>query len=205
VWGETSTGYCLLHLWRQRAEFPELKRQAVALAEMWRPQAVLIEDAASGQSLIQALRAETRLPILPVKPLSDKVARATAVTPLIESGRVYLPEAAPWLTDFMDEVSSFPAAPHDDVVDALSQGLNYLRGSCDPVEYYRRLLLRQGELGREAEAQGRSQWVKDVIDRGRAAAEKLMQEIREQQDREEKPNQGRILPSLVNYATRRPA
>lgn len=74
VWGETATGYCLLHVWRQRAEFPELKRQAVALAEVWRPQAVLIEDAASGQSLIQSLRAETSLPVLPIKPQGDKVA-----------------------------------------------------------------------------------------------------------------------------------
>ena len=127
VWGETATGYCLLHVWRQRAEFPELERQVIALAEIWRPQAVLIEDAASGQSLVQSLRAETRLPILPVKPLGDKVARANAVTPLIESGRVHLPEAAPWLGDFMDEANGFPAAPHEDMIDALSQALGYLR------------------------------------------------------------------------------
>jgi predicted phage terminase large subunit-like protein len=76
-----------------------------------RPAAVLIEDAASGQSLIEALQAETRLPVLPVRPLGDKVARASAVSPLIESGRVFLPAAAGWLSDFMDEVSSFPAAP----------------------------------------------------------------------------------------------
>ena len=51
----------------------------------------LVEDAASGQSLIQALQKETRLPILPVKPLGDKLARASAVSPLVESGRVFLP------------------------------------------------------------------------------------------------------------------
>lgn len=129
VWGETASGYCLLHCWRQRAEFPELTRQATALAELWRPNAVLIEDAASGQSLIQALKAETRLPVLPVKPLGDKVARASAVSPLVEAGKVYLPESAPWLTDFMEEASTFPAAPHDDQVDAMSQALNYLRGA----------------------------------------------------------------------------
>ena len=127
VWGETATGYCLLHIWRERAEFPKLKKEAIALAQIWQPQAVLIEDAASGQSLIQSLRAETRLPILPVKPLGDKVARANAVTPLVESGRVHLPESAPWLADFMDEANGFPAAPHDDQIDALSQGLSYLR------------------------------------------------------------------------------
>jgi predicted phage terminase large subunit-like protein len=136
VIGETTTGYFLLHLSRGRWEFPELKRQAIALGEIWSPHYVLIEDAASGQSLIQSLKAETRLPILPVKPMGDKVARASAVSPLAESGRVFIPESAPWLTDFVDEVSAFPAAPHDDQVDALTQGLNYLRGEgYQPIEF----------------------------------------------------------------------
>lgn len=129
VWAETASGYYLLHTWRQRAEFPELTRQATALAEIWKPNAVLVEDAASGQSLIQALKAETRLPVLPVRPFGDKVARASAVSPLVEAGKVYLPEAAGWLADFLEEASTFPAAPHDDQVDAMSQALNYLRGA----------------------------------------------------------------------------
>jgi predicted phage terminase large subunit-like protein len=73
------------------------------------------------------LRSETRLPILPVKTLGDKIARAHACSPLVESGRVFLLESAPWLRDFLDEVTSFPAAPHDDQVDALTMALNYLR------------------------------------------------------------------------------
>jgi len=90
---------------------------------------VLIEDAASGQSLIQALKSETRLPILPVKPQGDKVSRAHAVSPLVESGRVVLPLVGAWLTDFLEEVISFPAAPHDNQVDAFTQALAYLRTS----------------------------------------------------------------------------
>ena len=85
---------------------------------------MLIEDAASGQSLVQALKAETRLPILPVRPQGDKVSRAHAIAPLLESGRVYLPTEAPWLADFVDELTSFPAAPHDDKVDSFTQALN---------------------------------------------------------------------------------
>jgi predicted phage terminase large subunit-like protein len=123
------TGFHLRLVSRGRWEFPELKRQAVALADIWRPHAVLIEDAASGQSLIQALKSETRLPILPVKPQGDKVSRAHAVSPLVESGRVVLPTEAAWLSDFLEEVISFPSAPHDDQVDALTQALSYLRGS----------------------------------------------------------------------------
>ncbi len=126
VWGETENGYCLLHVWRERVEFPVLKATIMACAQLWKHNAVLVEDAASGQSLIQALQSETRLPILPVKPLGDKVARASAVSPLVESGRVLLPAAAGWLADFLDEVSAFPSAPHDDQVDCMSQALSYL-------------------------------------------------------------------------------
>jgi hypothetical protein len=42
---------------------------------------------------------------------------------------VFLPELAPWLMDFLEEISSFPAAPHDDMVDALTQALNHVRES----------------------------------------------------------------------------
>jgi predicted phage terminase large subunit-like protein len=129
VISDAKTDFHIRLVSRGRWEFPELKRQAVALADIWRPTAVLIEDAASGQSLIQALKSETRLPILPVKPQGDKVSRAHAVSPLVESGKVCVPDAAPWLNDFIEEVISFPAAPHDDMVDAFTQVLSYLRGS----------------------------------------------------------------------------
>lgn len=59
------------------------------------PNAVLVEDAASGQSLIQELKAGTTLPVLPFKPDRDRVSRANAVTPLIEGGKVFIPESVP--------------------------------------------------------------------------------------------------------------
>jgi len=93
--------------------------------------------------LIQALKAETRLPILPVKPQGDKVSRAHAVSPLVESGRVALPDAAPWLNDFMEEVVSFPSAPHDDMVDSFVQALSYLRGSGSDFEGLRSICALQ--------------------------------------------------------------
>ena len=117
TWAATDNGYYLFHLWRGRLEFPELKRLMASLAEQWKPHAILIEDKASGQSLIQELKHSTVLPIIPIKVDSDKLARAQAVTPLIEAGKVSLPESAPWLNDFIDEMSSFPNGLHDDTVD----------------------------------------------------------------------------------------
>ena len=52
--------------------------------ERAQPAAVYVEDAASGQSLVQELGEVTRLPIVPVRPDRDKVARVHAVSPTIE-------------------------------------------------------------------------------------------------------------------------
>jgi predicted phage terminase large subunit-like protein len=127
TWGVTQSGYYLLWVWRDRVEFPELKRRMSWLANQWKPSQILIEDRASGQSLIQELRHSTRLPIIPIKVDTDKLARAQSVTPLIEAGRVFLPESAPWLNDFIDELAAFPKGTHDDCVDSVTQALNYLR------------------------------------------------------------------------------
>ncbi len=44
----------------------------------------------------------------------------------IEGGQVFLPEQAPWLEDFLDEVRRFPNGAHDDQIDAMSQFLDYI-------------------------------------------------------------------------------
>ena len=127
TWGVAQDGFYLLHVWRGKVEFPVLKRQVVALAEIWNPNILLVEDKASGQSLIQELRSETRLPIRAVQVDRDKLARAYAVTPLVEAGRVFLPEEASWVTAFIEELATFPKGGHDDQVDSFTQALNHLR------------------------------------------------------------------------------
>lgn len=126
TWGVTESMWYLLDVWKGKLEFPELKRQAIALAAKWKPNTILMEDAASGQSLIQELRRETVLPIIAVRVDRDKIARAYAVTPLIESGRVSLPEESQWLADFLNELTVFPNGAHDDQVDSITQALDYL-------------------------------------------------------------------------------
>ncbi len=134
VWGEALNGYYLLDIWRGKVEFPELKRIAIALYERDTPNAVLVEDAASGQSLIQELQRNTRIPVLPVKVDKNKVARANAATPLIAAGKVFLPEFAPWLFDYIEELSAFPNGEYDDQVDSTTQGLNYMAGPRETLD-----------------------------------------------------------------------
>ena len=117
TWAETETGFYLIDVVRRRLEYPALKRAAISLAAKWQPDAVLIEDKASGQSLIQDLRAETRLPVIAQRPEADKLTRMSAVSPTIEAGRLFLPVNAAWLADYEAELATFPNAAHDDQVD----------------------------------------------------------------------------------------
>jgi len=116
----------ILDIIRDRYDFPELKRAAITLNAKWRGKGLrgmYIEDKASGQSLIQELRNQSGIAVLPVKVGTDKVSRLNAVLPLIEGGRVFIPNEAQWLDSFMDEAQSFPNGKHDDMIDALSMGL----------------------------------------------------------------------------------
>ena len=131
--GVARSRYYVLDVWRDRAEFPDLKRAMVSQHAKWKAHAVVVEDTAAGQSLIQELRRNTRIPLIAVKADHDKVTRAHAVTPTHEAGLCYLPEGEPWVADFEDELSGFPAAPHDDQVDAFVHALTYALNHSAPV------------------------------------------------------------------------
>jgi predicted phage terminase large subunit-like protein len=130
TWLQTRLGYYLLDVWRGRVEFPELKRSFVSQFEKHHPDVVIVEEKASGTSLIQEMQRDTAIPIKAIQCTRDKIERANAITPLVESGRVFLPEKTPdWYSDFMDELTEFPSVEHDDQVDSLTQALEFMRGN----------------------------------------------------------------------------
>jgi predicted phage terminase large subunit-like protein len=112
-----------------RLEYPDLKRRTRELAEQFKPQAILVEDKASGQQLLQDLKRETTLPIIACMSSANKITRFAAVSAMIEAGRLSLPHNAPWLAAFEQELLEFPHGKHDDQVDALTQYLDFLRKS----------------------------------------------------------------------------
>jgi predicted phage terminase large subunit-like protein len=127
TWAEVDHHFYLLDLVQRRMEYPDLKRALLATADKWQPQAILIEDKASGQSLLQDIRRETTLPVIAIRPLQDKITRFASVTALFEAGKILLPRNTPWRALYETELLSFPGTSHDDMVDSTSQYLCYSR------------------------------------------------------------------------------
>lgn len=138
TWADFDGRYLLLDLWRDRVEYPDLIEAIKNAWVKWgnyRP-VVYIEDKASGQSALQTLRRERvllggRPTTIPVKAWlppthSSKESRADAVTPAFREGEVWLPRAATWLADWIEEHVTFPTGAHDDQVDTTSMALSIL-------------------------------------------------------------------------------
>lgn len=87
---------------------------------------MLIEDRASGVQLIQELRSAGRARVQGVAPKGDKAMRMQAQTAAIEAGNVLLPAQAPWLDDYLHELTVFPYGKYDDQVDSTSQALEWM-------------------------------------------------------------------------------
>jgi predicted phage terminase large subunit-like protein len=126
--GITATWYMgrfyITDLFRKRVEFSELLSAVRGSCIASNVSRLLIEDASSGQQLIQQLRDEP-LPGVPfpiaVRPAGDKIVRFEAQASRIEAGQVVLPRSAPWLAEFVAEVTRFPGGHYDDQADALAQ------------------------------------------------------------------------------------
>jgi predicted phage terminase large subunit-like protein len=125
LWARKGGLFLLGDQFRERTDCPGTVKAVRAMTEKWpATMAVLIEDKANGSAVIQMLAHE--IPgLLPVNPQGGKIARAAAVSPLIEAGNIYLPHPAyaPWVNDFIEECVQFPNGAHDDQVDAMTQAL----------------------------------------------------------------------------------
>ncbi len=117
----------LLNAFRDRMEFPTLKRTAIEEYREWEPDSIIIEKKASGAPLIYEMRA-MGIPVQEFTPSrgNDKISRLNAVSDLFASGRVWAP-ATHWAEEVIDEVASFPGGEHDDYVDSVSLALMRFR------------------------------------------------------------------------------
>lgn len=119
TWGLKDQKLYLLDVLRRKMEFPLLVQTVREIASLWAADVVLVEDKASGQQLIQELRAKN-FSIVQAAPAieGDKIMRLRSQTAKIEGGFVLFPEKAPWLDAYLLELTTFPNAKNDDQVDS---------------------------------------------------------------------------------------
>lgn len=127
VWGKLNGDYYLIDLIKRRMDFPETLKAIRYMADKY-PQrhSILVEDKANGSAIISMLKHEIG-GIIPITPKESKIARANAITGIVEGGNVYLPEYADFTSEFVEEFASFPNGVHDDLVDACTQFINYFK------------------------------------------------------------------------------
>lgn len=120
----------LLGVRRGRWDFPELKRVALEEYKYWNPDNVLIEAKATGTPLQQELR-RVGIPVTMFSPGGrrsgqDKISRANAIAPILESGMVWASEDD-WAQELIEECAAFPNGSHDDQVDSMTMALARFR------------------------------------------------------------------------------
>ncbi len=138
----------LIDAWDEHLSYPELRTRAIKewgteyggvtndnpYARSKRPNRVLVEAKASGQSLLQDLRL-ANVPAIGYNPgMADKVSRAHQASPTLELDMLWIPEskknrghAVSWASAFLKQLEKFPVAEHDDYVDTFTQAIIYFK------------------------------------------------------------------------------
>ena len=138
----------LIDAWDEHLSYPDLRTRAIKewtteyggmtkdspFSRARRPDRVLVEAKASGQSLLQDLRL-AKVPAVGYNPgNADKVSRAHQTAPTLELGLIWIPESkknpgqhVSWSASFLKQVGKFPVAEHDDYVDTFTQAIIYLK------------------------------------------------------------------------------
>lgn len=123
VWGKKDAFYYLIDSINAHLDFPQTVQAIIGVKSRYRRiNEVLIEDKANGSAVIAVLQGKIS-GIIPITPNGGKEARVNAVSYVIEAGNVFLPRAAGFTYDFIEQFSSFPNGTNDDMVDACTQAL----------------------------------------------------------------------------------
>jgi len=127
VWGKSNNKMYLIDKMTERMGFVATTHAIrTMLSKHSSIKGIIIEDKANGSAIIDTLRRELTTPIMPVNPKGGKIARFEAISMHIEAGKVYLPSNKMWTHDFIEQCVAFPAVPHDDDVDSMTQAISRL-------------------------------------------------------------------------------
>jgi predicted phage terminase large subunit-like protein len=126
AWAPHEEKYALLDQWREQASYKEFRHEVWRFIRKYRPSAVLVEATGQGPALISEIKSQQGMQVVPLTPRDDKVTRLSRHRIALRAGMVLLPEVAPWVAQFLDEVIVFPYGAFDDQVDAMSQFLEWI-------------------------------------------------------------------------------
>ncbi|WP_081351024.1 phage terminase large subunit [Priestia aryabhattai] len=125
VWGRVGANRYLLDMVRDKmgivATMQAIRNMTAKYPDA---QTKLVEDKANGTAVIEMLKNEIA-GIVPYSPKESKVARLQAVSPQMEAGNIWIPDPsiAPWVHDYVEEITAFPNGKHDDICDSTSMAL----------------------------------------------------------------------------------
>lgn len=126
VCGKVGPKYYVLEVLNFHADITVLIQKIKEVRKRWGNNTpVLIENKSNGLAAIQLLRKETT-GILEAVPTKDKVERAIVVKYLFDAGDVTFSTHGLIWGEIMSQFTSFPHGKHDDIVDAVVQGLTWL-------------------------------------------------------------------------------
>lgn len=125
TWGVSKNHLYLLHVFRKRLDYPDLKRSVKQQALLHNAKNILIEDKASGTQLLQDLQNDGLHGVTAYTTPMDKLMRVYSSVSTIKNGFVHVPAQAEWVTEYLHEIASFPRGRFDDQVDSTSQALDW--------------------------------------------------------------------------------
>lgn len=151
AWAVTDANAYLLDRDTRHMDFAQQEEAVMTMYRRYKDKVrrVLVERAANGFALISRL--STQIPYIePVDPKGSKYLRFSAVVPFFRNGAALIPPDgyAPWVREYVQTLTTFPACPHDDDCDATSQLLS-------------RIYLPQSEkdLGEKTQEQIDQEWI----------------------------------------------
>jgi predicted phage terminase large subunit-like protein len=138
VWNDPNTGrqqVMVVNAWQARLQLNPLVREVAKTCDKYRVNRLIIENKANGYSVEQEIRRTFQRAEWGVEMVDPhesgmqkwgKIARTNSVTHLFEEGMIWHPNTD-WAEMLIDQCAIFPRGSHDDLVDAMIQGLRHLR------------------------------------------------------------------------------
>jgi predicted phage terminase large subunit-like protein len=149
--GERTSDYAVLQVWarglsdgkhylvdqiRKKMGFVETARTLLDVLRYYPRANCLIEKSASGFAVLEILEEAGVERVFEFKTgRNSKEARASTVSYLFDRGDIRFPRHAPWMKEFIQEMTGFPAMRHDDSVDACVNYLAWITGD-KPFDLY---------------------------------------------------------------------